>query len=77
LAAQLAEAQHLQKEAESKIASTAPHVINEGDRHDILAIPKPKGEAGNKRNGFNLREAMDLDGDTKKDLYDAIQVCFS
>jgi hypothetical protein len=42
-----------------------------------LAIPKPKGEAGNKRNGFNLREAMDLDGDTKKDLYDAIQVCFS
>jgi hypothetical protein len=39
-----------------------------------VAIPKPKGEAGDKKNGFNLRTAMQLGDAEQKDLYDAIQV---
>ena len=74
LAAQLAEATRLQKEAEAKIARVAPHVANEHDNEDIVMISKPKGEAGDKKNGFNLREAMKLDEVAHKDLYDAIQV---
>jgi hypothetical protein len=74
-AAQLAEAQRLRKEAEGKIATVAPHVANEDGLQDIVIIPKPKGEAGDKKNGFNLREAMKLDDVAQKDLYDAIQVC--
>jgi len=74
-AAQLAKAQCLQKEAEGKVARVAPHVGNEHDRQDIMMIPKPKGEAGDKKNGFNLWEAMKLDDVAQKDLYDAIQVC--
>jgi hypothetical protein len=49
--------------------------VKEGDHQNIVAIPKPKGEAGDKKNGFNLRAAMQLDSDAQKDLYDAIQVC--
>lgn len=73
MTAQVAEAQRLQKEAEGKIASVAPHDSN---NENILAIVKPKGEAGNKKSGFNLREAMKLDGAVQKDQYDAIQVRF-
>lgn len=41
----------------------------------IATLSKPKGEAGDKKNGFNLREAMQLNDAAHKDLYDAIQVC--
>lgn len=74
-AAQLVEAQRLQKEAEGQIAKIVPQVTKEDDRQDIVTIPKPKGEAGDKKNGFNLRAAMQLDDTAQKDLYDAIQVC--
>jgi hypothetical protein len=73
--AQLAEAQRLQKEAEGKIAKIASHRMKEDDRQDIMTIPKPKGEAGDKKNGFNLRTAMQLEGSEQKEIYDAIQVC--
>jgi hypothetical protein len=71
-AAQLVEAQRLQKEAEGKVARLGQHAANEDD--DMM-IRKPKGEAGDKKNGFNLRMAMKLDDVGQKDLYDAIQVC--
>jgi hypothetical protein len=73
ITAQLAESQRLQKEAESQIAKIAPQAMQEDQ--DIVTIPKPKGEAGDKKNGFNLRKAMQLDDVAHKDLYDAIQVC--
>jgi hypothetical protein len=72
VAAQLVEAQRLQREAEGKVARLEQHERNEDD--DMM-IRKPKGEAGDKKNGFNLREAMKLDDAGQKDLYDAIQVC--
>jgi hypothetical protein len=75
-AAQLAKAKRHQKEAEDKIAlRDTPLVTGEGVRHDVITIPKPKGEAGDIKNGFNLREAMGLDDVAQKELYDAIQVC--
>jgi hypothetical protein len=71
-AAQVVEAQRLQKEAEAKAARLEQHERDEGD--DMM-IRKPKGEAGDKKNGFNLREAMKLGDAGQKDLYDAIQAC--
>lgn len=44
-------------------------------QNDSILIIKPKGEAGDSKRGFNLREAMDLEGDVNKNLYEAIQVC--
>ena len=37
-------------------------------------LHKPKGEAGDRKNGFNLREAMGLEGDKQKPQYLAIIV---
>lgn len=45
--------------------------------NDPMVIIKPKGEAGDAKRGFNLREAMNLEGDENKVLYDAIHVCIS
>lgn len=45
------------------------------DANEIQVLSKPKGEAGDARRGFNLRQAMHLEGDENKDLYEAIQVC--
>lgn len=47
------------------------HDMNE---NTIEAIPKPKGEAGNKQRGFILRDAMKLDGEEDKELFKAVQV---
>jgi hypothetical protein len=52
-----------------------PPVASGAHHGDIITISKPKGEAGDKKNGFNLREAMKLSDDEQKDMYDAIQVC--
>ncbi|KAF7981493.1 hypothetical protein HWV62_33035 [Athelia sp. TMB] len=47
--------------------------LNPADADQIQVIMKPKGEAGDGKRGFNLRDAMDLDGDDNKELYEAIQ----
>ncbi|KAF8152494.1 hypothetical protein B0H34DRAFT_677817 [Crassisporium funariophilum] len=40
---------------------------------EVSAIPRPKGEAGDKKKGFALQEAMDLCGSTEQDaLYGSI-----
>ena len=44
------------------------------DENTIEAIPKPKGEAGNKQRGFILRDTMKLDGEENKELFKAVQV---
>jgi hypothetical protein len=72
---QLAEARRLWKEAEDRAAKEGPHITSGDGRQETIAIPKPKGEAGDKKNGFNLREAMMLGEGAQKELYDAIQVC--
>jgi hypothetical protein len=72
---QLAEARRLWKEAEDKAAKEGPHVASGGGHRETIAIQRPKGEAGDKKSGFNLREAMMLGEDAQKELYDAIQVC--
>ncbi len=40
----------------------------------VIAIPKPKGEAGNSKNGFNLRESMGLSEEGKEGDYRAVLV---
>jgi len=52
-----------------------PPVASGAHHGDIITISKPKGQAGDKKNGFNLREVMKLSDDEQKDMYDAIQVC--
>jgi hypothetical protein len=74
-AGQLAEARRLWKEAEDKAAKEGPHITSGDGHQEAIAIRRPKGEAGDKKNGFNLREAMMLGEDEQKELYDAIQVC--
>jgi hypothetical protein len=50
--------------------AAAPKVLNE---EEIQPIQKPRGEAGDKKRGFNLQEAMGL---SKEDvLYKTILVC--
>jgi hypothetical protein len=44
------------------------------DENTIEAIPKPKGEAGDKRRGFILRDATKLDGEENKEFFEAVQV---
>ena len=46
----------------------------EADVNEIQSIPRPKGEAGDQKRGFNLREAMKLGGDENKELFLAIEV---
>ena len=46
----------------------------ETDENAIEVIPKPKGEAGDKQRGFILRDAMELDTEENKELFEAIQV---
>jgi hypothetical protein len=40
----------------------------------MKVLHKPKGEAGDRKNGFNLREAMGLEGEEGKSEYLAIVV---
>ncbi|KAG6824013.1 hypothetical protein H0H92_008273 [Tricholoma furcatifolium] len=54
--------------ARRSIGSTGPNAQDE-----VFSIPKPKGEAGNRKTGFVLREAMRLEGDPVKEaMYAAI-----
>lgn len=46
----------------------------EADVNKIQSIPRPKGEAGDRKCGFNLREAMKLGGDENKELFLTIEV---
>lgn len=43
-------------------------------RQDVVVLYKPKGEAGDRRNGFNLREAMGMEGEEQKANYLAVVV---
>lgn len=47
---------------------------NANDDREFQILVKPRGEAGDGKHGFNLREAMNLEGDENKELYEAIQV---
>ena len=61
------------QELAMRVENTQGHPTR--DPNQIQMLSKPKGEAGDGRRGFNLREAMDLEGDANKELYEAIQVC--
>lgn len=47
---------------------------NANDDREFQILVKPRGEAGDGKRRFNLREAMNLEGDENKELYEAIQV---
>ena len=65
-----------QKEAaEASLAkATADAAVCQPDPNVIQPIVRPKGEAGNKKWGFELRVAMKLEGKEHKELFLAIQV---
>ena len=65
-----------QKEAAeaSLVKATADAAARQPDPNVIQAIVRPKGEAGDKKRGFELRVAMKLEGKEHKELFFAIQV---
>ena len=65
-----------QKEAAeaSLVKATADAAACQPDPNVIQAIVRPKGEAGDKKQGFELRVAMKLEGKEHKELFLAIQV---
>jgi hypothetical protein len=55
------------------VQAAVPHV----PRDDIASIARPRGEAGDRKKGFVLQEAMKLDGSSEKEaLYASILVCW-
>lgn len=67
--AQLAEAQAAQKKLEERAArGSAPAA----DQEEIQRIERPKGEAGDRKNGFVLQDAMGLED--KREEYDEMLV---
>ncbi|KAJ7787858.1 hypothetical protein B0H14DRAFT_2269676, partial [Mycena olivaceomarginata] len=67
--AQVEELQASKKSLEERAARGSAQDDQPDD--DIVQLNKPPGEAGDKKRGFSLQTAMDLDGDD--DLYGAIQ----
>jgi hypothetical protein len=61
--------------AEARLAQAATDAAHRNmEREEIQVLKRPKGEAGDKKKGFELRKAMKLDGDENKELYDVILV---
>ena len=61
--------------AEASLAKAhATSKQREADVNEIQSIPRLKGEAGDRKHGFNLREAMKLGGDENKELFLTIEV---
>jgi hypothetical protein len=66
----LAEMTKAKEAAEAKAAVASRDL----ERNEVEMIRRPKGEAGDRKRGFNMRTAMQLDGERNKELYEAIQV---
>ncbi|KAF8337256.1 hypothetical protein F5887DRAFT_869099, partial [Amanita rubescens] len=65
-----AEIRRLTRERNEAVNSST--TIQERPRPCMKVLHKPKGEAGDRKNGFNLREAMGLEGEEGKTEYLAI-----